>query len=73
MGKLRVPAPFWHVRFDFLYGCFSDSFIGVAAEERSIVGKHDHLHVFGYDSPKVVDVQPKEEQRQEGPLRVSLA
>ncbi len=36
---------------------FSDFFIGVTAEERNTVGKHGHLYVFGYDSPKVVDVK----------------
>ncbi len=32
-----------------------------------------HLHVFGYDPPKVVDVQQKEERRQGEPLREPLA
>ncbi len=45
----------------------------MAAEERNIVGKHGHLHVFGYDSPKVVDVQQEEERQQDRSLRESLA
>ncbi len=72
-GKFATPAPFCHVRYGFLYGCLRDFFIGVAAEERNIVGKHGHLHVFGYDSSKVVDVQQEEEWRQGGSLRESLA
>ncbi len=32
-GKFAAPAIFCHVRNGFLYGCFSDFFIGVAAEE----------------------------------------
>ncbi len=31
-----APAPFCHVGYGFLYGCFSDFFVGVAAEERNI-------------------------------------
>ncbi len=61
-GKLAAPAPFCHVRYSFLNGCFSDFFIGVAAEVRNIVGKHGHHHVFGYDPPKVVGVQQEEER-----------
>ncbi len=72
-GKFAAPAPFCHVRYGFLYGCFSDVFVGVAAEERNIGGKHGHLHVFGYDSPKAVDVQQEEEWRRDGSLRESLA
>ncbi len=72
-GKFAAPAPFCHVRYDFLYDCFSDFFFGVAAEEGNVVGKHGHLHVFGYDSPKVVGVQQEEEWLQDGSLRESLA
>ncbi len=72
-GKFAVPAPFCHVRYGFLYGCFSDFFIGMAAEERNIVGKHGHLYAFRYDSPKVVYVQQEEERRQGAPFRESLA
>ncbi len=44
----------------------------MADEERNIVGKHGHLHVFGYVSPKVVDVQQEEEPQQDGTLRDSV-
>ncbi len=44
--SFAAPAPFCHFRYGFLYGCFSDFFIGVAAEERNIVGKH-LLLLFG--------------------------
>ncbi len=70
-GKFTAPAPFCHDRCGFLYGCFSDFFVGAATEERNIVGKHGHLHVFGYGSPKIVDVQLEEERRQGGSLRKS--
>ncbi len=53
--------------------CLSDFFIGVTAEEGNTVGKHGHLYVFGYDSPKDVDVQQEEERREDGPFRKSLA
>ncbi len=68
-----APAPLDHVRNGVLHGCFSDFFIGVAAQESDIVGKYGHLHIFGYDSPKVVNEQQEEEPRQHGSLRESLA
>ncbi len=32
-GTFAALAPFCHVLYGFLFGCFSDHFIGVAAEE----------------------------------------
>ncbi len=65
-GKLAASVPFCHV-LNGMSKYVERVFIGVVAEERNIVGKHGHLHVFGFDLPKVIDVQQEEEPRHKDP------
>ncbi len=38
-------------------------------EVRKFIGNHDHLHLFGNNSPKVSDIQWKKERQMDWPLR----
>ncbi len=63
----RTPFNFLH--YGFKGGCFSDFFVVTNDEVRKFVGNHDHLHLFGNNSPKVSDIQWKEERQMDWPMR----